>query len=145
MAAKIAKNCNFCINLPLKTVKGSIEKLEYRCTTRNLPLCNGTITVLKITLLHGVSVITNFVIRIVTDRQTDRTRNTRRQCNTGRLLERFWRKFVFRSTSESRPNSIEGKNVRPPVRTSVRPSVRPYVRPSVHKKFLQLEWNSVYR
>ena len=42
---------------------GSIEKLKYRCTTRNLPLCNGTITVLKITLLHGVSVITNFVIR----------------------------------------------------------------------------------
>ena len=28
---------------------------------------------------------------------------------------------LFRSTSESRPNSIEGKNVRPPVRTSVRP------------------------
>ena len=42
---------------------GSIEKLKYRCTTRNLPLCNGTIIVLKITLLHGVSVITNFVIR----------------------------------------------------------------------------------
>jgi len=39
-----------------------IEKLEYRCTTRNLPLCNGTIIVLKITLVHGVSVITNFVI-----------------------------------------------------------------------------------
>ena len=62
MAAKIAKNCNFCINLPLKTIKGSIEKLEYRCTTRNLPLCNGTISVLKITLLHGVSAITNFVV-----------------------------------------------------------------------------------
>ena len=42
---------------------GSIEKLEYRCTTRNLPVCNGIIIVLKITLLHGVSVITNFVIR----------------------------------------------------------------------------------
>ena len=39
-----------------------MKKLEYRCTTRNLPLCNGTIIVLKITLLHGVSVITNFVI-----------------------------------------------------------------------------------
>ena len=35
--------------------------------------------------------------------------------------------IFFRSTSESRPNSIEGKNVR----TSVRPSV--------HKKFLQFE------
>jgi len=39
-----------------------MEKLEYRCTTRNLPLCNGTIIVLKITLLHSVSVITNVVI-----------------------------------------------------------------------------------
>ena len=34
---------------------------------------------------------------------------------------------VFRSTSESRPNNIEGENV------------RPSVRPSVHKKFLQFE------
>ena len=47
---------------PMKNSRGSIEKFEYRCTTRNLPLCNGTIIVLKITLLHGVSVITNFVI-----------------------------------------------------------------------------------
>jgi len=47
---------------PKKKSRGSIEKLDYRCTTRNLPLCNGTIIVLKITLLHdGVSVITNFV------------------------------------------------------------------------------------
>ena len=38
---------------------------------------------------------------------------------------------IFRSTSESRPNNIEGENVRPPV--------RPSVRPSVHKKFLQFE------
>ena len=30
--------------------------------TRNLPLCNGSIIVLKITMLHSVSVITNFVI-----------------------------------------------------------------------------------
>jgi len=36
--------------------------LEYRYTTRNLPLCNGTIIVLTVSLLHGVSVITNFVI-----------------------------------------------------------------------------------
>ena len=49
---------------------------------------------------------------------------------------------IFRSTSESRPNSIEGKmSVRPSVRTSVRTSVRP----SVHKKFLQFEWKLVYR
>ena len=39
-----------------------MEKLEYRCTTKNLLLCNGTIIILKITLLHSVSVITNFVI-----------------------------------------------------------------------------------
>jgi len=41
---------------------GSTEKVEYRCTTTNLPLCSGTIIVLKITPLHSVSVITNFVI-----------------------------------------------------------------------------------
>jgi len=35
-------------------------KLEYRCTNRNSSLCNGTIIVLKITLLHSVSVITTF-------------------------------------------------------------------------------------
>ena len=45
-----------------KKIRGFIEKLEYRRTTKNLPLCNGTITVLKITLFHSVSVITNFVI-----------------------------------------------------------------------------------
>ena len=40
---------------------GSIGKLEYSCTTTHLPLCNDTIIVLKIILLHTVSVITNFV------------------------------------------------------------------------------------
>ena len=38
------------------------EKVEYMCTTTNLPLCNDTIIVLKITPLHSFSVITNFVI-----------------------------------------------------------------------------------
>jgi len=47
----------------------STGALEYRCTTRKLPLCNGTIIVLKITLLHSVSVFTNFVIP-KRDRQT---------------------------------------------------------------------------
>ena len=62
-AAKIAKNSNFWYKFaPKKKSRGSIEKLEYRCTTRNLPLCNGTIIVLKITLLHSVCIITNFVI-----------------------------------------------------------------------------------
>jgi len=32
---------------------------------------------------------------------------------------------IFKWTPESRPNHIEGKNVRPSVRTSVRTSVRP--------------------
>jgi len=60
---KSQKNSNFWYKFaPKKKSRGSIEKLEYRCTTRNLPLCNGTIIVLKITLLHSVSVITNFVI-----------------------------------------------------------------------------------
>ena len=39
-----------------------IGKPEHRCTTTNLPLCNDTIIVLKIALLHIVSVITNFVV-----------------------------------------------------------------------------------
>jgi len=57
------KNSNFWYKFsPKKKSRKSIEKLEYRCTTRNLPLCNGTVIVLKITLLHSVSVITNFVI-----------------------------------------------------------------------------------
>ena len=50
---------------------GSTEKAEYRCTNTNLPLCNDTIIVLKITLLHSVSVITNFVIP-KRDKKTDR-------------------------------------------------------------------------
>jgi len=66
MAAKIAKNSNFGIHLLLiKKSRGFIEKLEYmctHCTTRNLHLFNGTIIVLKISLHHSVSVITNFVI-----------------------------------------------------------------------------------
>ena len=41
---------------------GVHKKVEYRFTTTNLPLCNDKIIVLKITLLHGVSVITNFVV-----------------------------------------------------------------------------------
>ena len=53
----------FGTDLPLiKKFWESTEKVGYKCTTRNLPLCNGTIIVLKITLHHSVSVITNFVI-----------------------------------------------------------------------------------
>jgi len=60
-APKLAKMVVFGINLPGKII-GSIEKLEYRWTTTNLPLCNGTIIVLKSILHHSVHVITNFVI-----------------------------------------------------------------------------------
>ena len=42
---------------------GSIEKLEYICTATNLLPCNGTMIVLKMTLLNSVSAFTNFVIR----------------------------------------------------------------------------------
>jgi len=56
------KMATFGINLAVrKNSEGSAEKVEYRCTT-HLPLCNDTIIVLKITLLHSVSIITNFVI-----------------------------------------------------------------------------------
>jgi len=41
---------------------GSTEKVKYRYTTTNLPPCKDTIILLKILLLHSVSVITNFVI-----------------------------------------------------------------------------------
>ena len=47
---------------PQRKSWGFVAKVEYRCTTTNLSLCNGTINVLKITPLHSVSVITNFVI-----------------------------------------------------------------------------------
>jgi len=60
---KIAKNRNFWYKIfPKKKLEGSTEKVEYRCTSTNLPLCNETIIVLKVTLLHSVSIITNFVI-----------------------------------------------------------------------------------
>ena len=52
-----------------------MEKFEYRCTTGNFPLCNGTILVLKISLLYSVSVITNFVIP-KRDKQTDKKHHT---------------------------------------------------------------------
>jgi len=54
---------------------GSIGKLEHRCTTTNLPLCNDTIKVLKLILLHSVSVITNFVIPKHDKKQTDKKKH----------------------------------------------------------------------
>jgi len=62
-APKTVKNCNFWYKFaPKGKFWGSVEKVEYRCTTTNLPLCNGTIIVLKITPLHSVSFITNVLI-----------------------------------------------------------------------------------
>ena len=49
---KSPKMVIFGVNLPLTENRGvhrSIEKREYRCTTTNLPLCNGTVIVLKLT------------------------------------------------------------------------------------------------
>ena len=60
---KSPKMLIFGKNLPIRENPGVHKKTWYRCTTRNLPLRNGTITVLKITILHSVSVITNFVIQ----------------------------------------------------------------------------------
>jgi len=54
--------------------RGSTEKVEYRCTTTNFPPCNDTIIIFKITPLHSISVITNFVIP-KRDKQTKKTRN----------------------------------------------------------------------
>jgi len=59
-APKIVKNGNFWYKLVCKGKSvWSIEKIEYRCTTTNLPLC---IIVSKITLHNSVYVIANFVI-----------------------------------------------------------------------------------
>ena len=69
---KITKNGNFLYKFaPKGKLWGSTEKLEYRCTTTNLPACNNTVIVLKILLLHSVSVITNFVIP-KRDKQTNK-------------------------------------------------------------------------
>ena len=62
-------------------IMGSIGKIEHRCTTTNLLLCNDTIIVLKIILRHSVSVITNFVIpkrdkKQTKNRQTDKKHHT---------------------------------------------------------------------
>ena len=57
------KNGNFLYKFaPKEKFKGATEKVGYKCTTTSLPLCNDTIIVLKITLFHSVSVITNFII-----------------------------------------------------------------------------------
>ena len=65
------------------------EKVEYMCTTTNLPLCNDTIIVLKITPLHSVSVITNFVI----PKRDKKTKNNKKRTKN----------HTFSSTAGTRP------------------------------------------
>ena len=58
-----SRNGNFWYKFaPKGKFWASTEKVEHRCTTTNLTACNDAILVLKMTLLHSVSVITNFVI-----------------------------------------------------------------------------------
>jgi len=72
------KNGNFWYKFAPKGKFWGPQKKLTRCTTTKLPVCNGTIIVVKITLLHSVSVITNVVIpkRDKKDRQTDKKHNT---------------------------------------------------------------------
>jgi len=92
---KIAKSRNFWyLFTPMEKFWGFTEKVGYRCTTTNLPLCNGAILFLKITLLHSVSVIRIFVIRKGDKKQTNlKCITSAGQCNTDRPLERFLSDF----------------------------------------------------
>ena len=77
MWAYSLKNRNFwCKFTPMGKFWGFTGKVEYKCTTAHLPLCNGALTVLKIILLHSVSVITNFVIPKRDKKQTDRQKTS---------------------------------------------------------------------
>ena len=74
---KLPKIVIFGKNLPPReNFWGSIGKLEHRCTTTNFRLCNDTIIVLKIILLHIVSVITNFDMPKRDKKQTDKKHHT---------------------------------------------------------------------
>jgi len=77
---------------------GSIETSKYKCTTTNLPLCNDTIIVLKITLLHSVSRFHKSVTN--KNKQTNKQKNhtfsftagARRTITTilGTVIEQEW-------------------------------------------------------
>ena len=100
---KSQKNGNFWYKFaPKKKIRWSIEKLEYRRTTKNLPLCNGTITVLKITLFHSVSVITNFVIpkRDITNKNLAIANRSRVSC--AQYVEGIYRHKYYTVTLKSR-------------------------------------------
>jgi len=62
----------------------SIEKLECMCTTTNLPLCNVTIIVLKITLLRSVSVFTDLEIP-KRDKEINKNKTKKLEINTHHL------------------------------------------------------------
>jgi len=73
---KSPKMVIFGKNLSLeKKFWGSIGKLEHRCTTTNLSLCNDTIIVLTITVLNSVSVITRFVMSFESVTNKKNTKN----------------------------------------------------------------------
>jgi len=67
---KSQKNGNFLYKFaPKGKFWGSTEKVEYRCTITNLLVCNDTIIVLNIILLHSVSVITSSSFQSVTNKK----------------------------------------------------------------------------
>ena len=81
---------------------GSLGKLEHRCTTTNLPLCNDTIIVLKLILLHSVSIITNFIIPKRDKKQTDKKTShffvySRRATRVARFLAAKYGRLLART------------------------------------------------
>jgi len=83
---KNREKSQFLVFTPIRKFWGYPEKVEYRCTTTNyFPLCNDTVIILKITLLHNVSVIINFVIPM-----HDKKKQTKKQ-------------HTFSSTAGARP------------------------------------------
>jgi len=78
-----------------------MEKVEYRCTTGNFPLCNGTILVLKISLLYSVSIITNFMIPNGDKKQTKNKLHNSKAWQTDRQTKKIH--HTFSSTAGPRP------------------------------------------
>ena len=59
------QNSNFWYKFaPKKKSRGSVGKLEYRCTTRNLPVCNGTIIDRWWLRKDSLTVFSGFINRI---------------------------------------------------------------------------------
>ena len=83
------QNGNFWLKkfAPREKLWLSIGTNEHRCTTTNLPLCNDTIIVLKLVLLHSVSVITNFVIPNFVIPKRDEKKQTKIPTILGMVIE----------------------------------------------------------